>query len=193
MITIKINDQEILQKIQRLQHTGSDLKSAMEDIGEYIVRSTKKRFSEGKAPDGTPWKPNTEATILAFLSRRAGGSTRRRGEKAGNYYNKDGRLNKRGAGVVMGKKPLIGESKRLGTGIHYRADANSVAVGSSLEQAAVMQFGAKKGEFGRTSRGASIPFGDIPARPYLGLSDDDKSKVMEILQEHLAAIMDAKA
>lgn len=179
LIEIKFQDRVIQAAIKRLQKAGSDLKPAMQDIGEYLIYSTKKRFAEGKAPDGTPWEPNTEATIAAFARRKKGGSSRRPGERGPK---------KQDLGAT-GKKPLIGESKRLSTEIHYRADANSVAVGSSLEQAAVMQFGAKKGDFGRTKRGASIPFGDIPARPYLGLADDDKAAIVEILKEHLTAVM----
>lgn len=179
MITIKINDREIQQTIKRLARAGGDLKPAMQDIGEYLTVSTKKRFAEGQAPDGTPWEPNTAATIAAFARRKKGSSVRRPGER---------RPKKRDLGAA-GKKPLIGESRRLSTEINYRADASSVAVGSSLEQAAVMQFGAKKGDFGRTKRGAAIPFGNIPARPYLGLSDDDKVEIMEILREYLSAVM----
>ena len=190
MITVKINDSEIANAINRLQRAGGDLKPAMEDIGEYLTRSTKLRFAEGKGPDGTPWEPNTEATIVEFLRRKAGGTSRRKGEKGNNpYFGKDGRLNKRGAGQVMGKRPLIGESKRLSTEINYLADANSVAVGSGLEQSAVMQFGAKKGEFGCTKRGVPIPWGDIPARPFLGLSDEDASTVVAILKEHFESAM----
>jgi len=176
MIAIKINDRQITQAVKRLSKAGGNLKPAMEDIGEYLTRATKKRFgkSEGRAPDGTSWKANTDATIAEFVRRKKGGTVKRPGEKIKS-------------GIAAGKKPLIGESKRLGTEIHYEADANSVAVGSSEEQAAVMQFGAKKGEFGRTKRGAPIPWGDIPARPYLGLSEEDKIQTLEILNEHLAA------
>ncbi len=177
MISVKINDRVILETLKRIQQAGGNLKPAMEDIGEYLTVSTKRRFASAQSPDGTPWAENTDATIAAFIRRKKGGTVRRKGEKTKS-------------GTMTGtKKPLIGESKRLSTEIHYRADANSVAVGSSLEQAAVMQFGAKKGDFGRTKRGASIPFGDIPARPYLGLADDDKAAIVEILKEHLTAVM----
>ena len=185
-ITFQLDDREIRDALDRLLLAGGNLKPAMRDIGEYLVVATKKRFAEGKGPDGTPWAPNTEATILAYLRRRGGSSVRRKGEKRRHpYLRKDGRVNKRGAALVAGKRPLIGESKRLSHEIHYRATASEVAVGSPLEQSAVMQFGAKEGEFGSTKRGAPIPFGDIPARPFLGLSDEDRDQVLEILKEHL--------
>jgi phage gpG-like protein len=60
-----------------------------------------------------------------------------------------------------------------------------VEVGSSLEYAAVQQFGARQGQLGRTRRGAPIPWGDIPPRPFLGLSAADRQEILGILAEHL--------
>lgn len=82
-------------------------------------------------------------------------------------------------------RPLFGESRRLSSEIAYEAGSDFVEVGSSLVYSAVHQFGAAKGAFGRTRRGAPIPWGDIPARPFLGLADDDRRDVLEILGEHL--------
>ena len=69
----------------------------------------------------------------------------------------------------------------------YRAARDEVAIGSPTIYAGTHQFGAERGAFGTTARGAPIPWGDIPARPFLGLSPDDESAVMEILAEHLDA------
>lgn len=80
--------------------------------------------------------------------------------------------------------PLIGESKRLSREIHYRARGDRLEIGSPLEYAAVQQFGARRGAFGATRKGAPIPWGRIPARPFLGLSDDDAAEVVDILTEY---------
>lgn len=85
-----------------------------------------------------------------------------------------------------GSRPLIGESRRLGREFSYRAGAVELEFGSSLEYAAVQQLGASKGQFGKTSRGAPVPWGDIPARPFLGLSEADQRVCVEILNRHLA-------
>lgn len=58
-----------------------------------------------------------------------------------------------------------------------------------MEYAATQQFGAKKGEFRSTKNGAPVPWGDIPARPFLGISADDEDKIIEIIQSHLAAAL----
>jgi phage gpG-like protein len=73
-----------------------------------------------------------------------------------------------------GNKPLINERTFVRSRLHYEASNDSVIVGSSAEQAAVLQFGAKKGAFGTTKRGAKIPWGDIPARRYFPVTQDGR-------------------
>ena len=73
----------------------------------------------------------------------------------------------------------------------YQADADSVEVGSPLIYAGIHQFGAKKGAFGSTAKGAPIPWGDIPARPFLvdadgWLASDDEVAIRDIILNHLA-------
>lgn len=53
-------------------------------------------------------------------------------------------------------------------------------IGSNAIQSAVMQFGAPKG-----SLGANSPWGNIPARPFIGLSDDDRTGIIGIIEEWL--------
>lgn len=78
------------------------------------------------------------------------------------------------------RQPLIGPSKVLSTTIYSDVSADSVALASNVIQAAVMQHGAEKG-----SLGGGAPWGDIPARPFLGVSDTDKSMIAEVLTEYL--------
>jgi phage virion morphogenesis protein len=55
---------------------------------------------------------------------------------------------------------------------------NAVEVGSNMVQAAMMQFGGTKAEFPHL-------WGDIPARPYLGISEAEKAEIMELLGNYL--------
>lgn len=61
-----------------------------------------------------------------------------------------------------------------------------VEVGTDRKYGAAHQFGMVKGYAGRTRRGAPIPWGDIPARPYLGASEEDGARIIEILRDYLA-------
>ncbi len=177
MFSIEINDAEVTIALRRLAEHSDDMTPAMREIGEYLTDSTKRRFAKGISPDGKQWAPNTQTTLDVLLHRRKGGTSRRRGEDVGI------------GGSIGNKKPLIGESKRLGTEIHYRATSAGVTVGSSLVYSAVQQLGAKKGAFGKTKRGASIPWGNIPARPYLGFSDEDRINIMDIIAEHMDEVL----
>lgn len=51
-------------------------------------------------------------------------------------------------------------------------------VGSNVAQAAMMQFGGAKSEFPNL-------WGDIPARPFIGLSEDDETTIVEIVEDWL--------
>ena len=72
-----------------------------------------------------------------------------------------------------------------GSSINIRAGRRQVEIGSSRLYAATHQFGAKKGQFGSTQRGAPIPWGDIPARPFLGLSAQDKEDIEATISDYL--------
>jgi phage virion morphogenesis protein len=100
---------------------------------------------------------------------------------------KGGRLSKRGAAKLASKKPLTAEgtlSKPANFHIEYGQDY--ALVGTNIKYAAVQQFGAKAGAFGATRRGGKIPWGDIPARPFMGISGDDRSAILDIIRKYLA-------
>jgi phage gpG-like protein len=93
-----------------------------------------------------------------------------------------------------GNKPLINEKTFVTSRLFYKASADSVIVGASAKQAAVLQFGAKKGAFGATKRGAKIPWGDIPARRYLPIREDGqlddaaRSLILDAIRAYLADV-----
>lgn len=168
-ITITYTDGGVSAYLAQLAARMSDLTPVMQDMGEVLVMSTKARFASGAAPDGAPWAANSPVTVGRYLGNYAG------------MYKKAGGLSKKGAARSAGKKPLIGETRRLGSEIHAVATSRSVTVGSSLIYAAVQQFGAAKG-----SLGPRTPWGDIPARPYLGLSAADRGQLIDLVQGYLA-------
>ena len=86
--------------------------------------------------------------------------------------------------------PILQRSGQLAASITPSHDATSATAGTNKIYARTQQFGAKKGAFGRTTRGAPIPWGDIPARPFFALSDDDTEAILELVlaYEERAAI-----
>jgi phage virion morphogenesis protein len=81
-------------------------------------------------------------------------------------------------------RPLFGGSGSLSRQIFYEAASDSVLIGSDRPYAAMMQFGGTKEAFPHL-------WGDIPARPFLGLSQDDESEIIEIISAHLTDMLTA--
>lgn len=79
----------------------------------------------------------------------------------------------------------------LANTLRYDPGPDGLEFGTDRPYGAVMQFGAAQGAFGRTSRGGPIPWGDIPARPWLGLSAEDNRELVDITQDHLQAALDS--
>lgn len=197
MILIEVDDAHVAGVLRDLTARLGDLTPVMQTLGEVLAKSTMARFVTSIGPNGTPWQRNTETTYLRYLEQK-NGVTLEKGENAG-------RLNAKGVDAAVGKKPLVGVTKRLSTEIHAEPSADGVAIGSSLVYAAVQQFGAKMGAFGRysqvsrrnqykegdfrkhagTVQGFPIPWGDIPARPYIGLSTADDDSVLKIMEGYL--------
>ncbi|MXW30300.1 MAG: phage virion morphogenesis protein [Chloroflexi bacterium] len=81
---------------------------------------------------------------------------------------------------------VLTEHGDLRRDISYRVGTDFVEVGSSRVYAGTHQFGAEKGAYGEGANGTPTPWGDIPARPFLGVSDDDGRAIEEIVIDHLA-------
>jgi phage virion morphogenesis protein len=171
MMIIEIDDQKILAALNDLARRASPagLRGVLKAIGEDLEESTKQRFNTGKAPDGSRWLPNARSTYEALVSGTRGA------------VGKKGTLTKKGSGTVMGKKPLVRDGQ-LRDSIRYQRlpGGNGVEVGSNRRYAAMQQFGGKKSEFPNL-------WGDIPARPFLGLSASDKENILDVISRHLKA------
>ena len=80
--------------------------------------------------------------------------------------------------MVAGKRPLHGESGSLAEQVYARVTGNDLIVGSTMVYAAMQHFGGKKSQFPHL-------WGDIPARPFLGVSGDDQAQILAIIRNHL--------
>ena len=85
-------------------------------------------------------------------------------------------------------KILIRDGDLMQT-LAYQARRNRLQVGSPRIYAGTQQFGAQQGEFGRTGRGTPIPWGDISAREFVGLSDADQATIRETTTDFLAELV----
>lgn len=138
----------------------------MQELGEILSETTKQRFVTSTAPDGSRWEPNSQDTILSYLAKFRGS------------FGRSGRITQRGIGRAAGKRPLIGETRRLSSEIFYQASSNEVTIESGLKYSAIHQFG------GQAGRGKRIT---IPARPYIGLSSSDADAIESAASRFIAA------
>lgn len=170
MLELEINDAQVRAAFASLQAALTDMSGPMDEIGQTMVLSTKTRMQAGTSPDGTPFAPRSAVTLARYAAE----------------------------GKKYGPHPLW-LTGTMRQNIAHASGPDHVSWGSNAIQAAVMQFGAEQGEFGaamgRTSpsekRAKSqdyftpIPWGRIPARPFLGLSDQDRTDITDIIDEWL--------
>ena len=158
MIDIEFNDEAVTEDLLGAANALGDLTPLMQEIAEYLVAGNQDRIGRGEAPDGMPYAPRSQTTI--------------------DHYN--------ALGIIYGHPLNVTGELRLS--LAASAGPDHAAVGTNVLQAAVMHFGAAKGAFGTDARGRPIPWGDIPARPVLGISDEDIAAIRADIADWLGAL-----
>jgi phage virion morphogenesis protein len=130
----------------------------MSEIADKLVLSTQARFQKGESPEGVKWAPKSPVTLAAYGARKSN---------------------------RVDVRPLFGPSGSLSSQIFPDYGDDFAEVGSTMIYAGAMQFGAAQGAFGTTSRGGPIPWGNIPARPFLGFSHEDSTSILASIARHL--------
>lgn len=160
-IKIDIFDAGVRRVIDRVVSLTQDKTPLMRTIGESMVTSTKRRFETGTGPDGKPWKPS--------------------------YRAKTG---KKGPGKTLVK------SGRLLRSITFHAGKDSVVIGSNVVYSRIHQLGGTIKP--KTKRGLSFKIGKetitvgsvkMPARPYLGLNDQDRNIIRRRLVNFFSEVV----
>ncbi|MBP7544644.1 MAG: phage virion morphogenesis protein [Acidovorax sp.] len=154
-ITISVEDAAARAMLNKLGQM--DTAPLMRRLGERIQAWTQDRFdaNQQQAPDGTPW---------AKLNPKYA-------------QNKPRHLQNR-------KLTLSGHLRKS---IRWQLlDSQSVLVGTNVKYAAIHQFGGTI----RPKKGKALAFGGrfvqsvtIPARPYLGISEQDNKEIREIIKD----------
>lgn len=120
--------------VETLREKLGDLTPLMDEIGGILEDSTRKRFNDKQAPNGTSWAnlmPSTQA-------------------KKGNNN-------------------ILVQSGDLRDDITHHANATSTTVGTPKIYGVYHQFGTS----------------DMKARPFLGLSDEDKEDIYAEINKYL--------
>lgn len=125
------------------------------------------------------------------LTRRASEALRQSTEKGiAAEVDPEGRAWAPLAASTLKRREKTGGGRGHRTGALFRSlnagcSADRAWIGSDLPQAVTQQFGARRGAFGRLPKGRPLPWGDIPARPFLGLSSDTEETIASDILQHI--------
>ena len=167
-IDIRQPDKEINILLEGIAATLKTLKPAMQIIGETVRTSIMRNFRAQGRPDA--WQPSKRAVA-----------------ESGQTLSLTGRLR---------------------NSFTVQADNTSAIVGTNTAYAITHHFGARKGEFGTVvagvrshvrrlasgktakvsahARRVTIPFGNIPARPFMMVQPEDWTEIRSALIAHIA-------
>ena len=144
-----IDDVRVRAALTSLLDAALDPRPVLMAIGEILTASSKERFLTTTDPAGNPWLLNSVLSTLLYKETET---------------------------PLTGDPPDGGD---LGRYIHYNILGNTgVEIGSTMQYAAMQQFGGTKAEFPNL-------WGDIPARPFLGMSNDDEEEILEEIHNYL--------
>lgn len=160
-IKLTVRDTGVERALARLAgEKGSVVVACLKNIGEALLKSTRKRFDEERDPQGKAWAP----------------------------------LNAEYAKGKKGTKILQEQAMRgglLGT-IVYKVSGGRLEVGTNKVYGAIHQLGgtivprrADALVFRLNGRVVHASKVTIPARPYLGVSEADKTTIKEIVGDFI--------
>lgn len=148
-------DENVLAALDRGIRAGSDFTPAMMEIATHLETSTRLRFETETDPDGKKWRPSRRAIEEGGQTLTLTGDLR---SSIGSDYGRD--------------FAAAGPERSFGAAIY----------------AAIHQFGGTI--LPRVGRALSFGGGlyaraVIPARPYLGFSEQDRSRIWEIITDFI--------
>ena len=165
-IIARLDDEAFQASIRELHRRVRNLRPLLQEIGEEMVEATKERFRTQRDPQGRPWRPLSPKTR--------------------KYKRKN-------------QDKILTLDARLRNSIVYQVRGNAVAWGSSLVYAAAHQLGvdqmvhvrAHVRRLGRGRRQRIVQVRShtrhmrLPARPFLGVSDEDFRTIERLVRKHL--------
>jgi phage virion morphogenesis protein len=161
--TFEIDELAARERISGLIDRMQDPAEFYKAVGERLVNSATANFEREAGPDGTPWPALRPSTLSQRIKNK------------------------------VASTKILTATQALKASIIYQLESGGVRIGSPLAYAAVQQFGAEQGAFGafigRDKNGRDhfhhLPWGDIPARPYLGVSAEDETEIIELAETWL--------
>lgn len=155
-IRVEGDTRAMLQKLQGIANL--DKAGLNATLGQVVRESTLERFKQSRAPDGRRWRMSIRA-------------------------------------AVEGGKTLV-KSGQLRNSIRVKSDSSGFAVGTNAVHAATHQLGANRTIRAKRAKALRFKVGgrwvskqkvtvNIPARPFLGLSDEDMHEIKGTVDDYM--------
>lgn len=164
-IVLNLDIRPGMDMLTALMNAGDDLAPVHIEMGGFMVRSTKQRFVDGEAPDGSKWAPNTPLTLSRKKGTQPGIGESRSLSQQIHWQADSGGLE-------------IGSTMEYAATFHFGALMGAFGRYSQVTK----RIGARRKV--KETKGYPIPWGNIPARPILGASQADEAELLAILTEH---------
>lgn len=163
-INIVVDDEGVLRALRLIQSKSLRLRPLLLSIGEALRDSTEQRFTTSTAPNGQRWAANRPSTIAA------------KGSNKPNVHH----------GVLRNS-------------VNYSASESVLELKSDRNYAAFAQFGTRAHKI-KPKRGGALAFigaggasvfaksvnhPGTPARPFLGISNEDRREIIAEAREYL--------
>lgn len=185
-VSFSLDDKGTLDALAQLERRAEDLTGAYHALGAHFVFSTQRNIERETAPDGQKWRPLSPRTAAQRIGR--GRSARLRG------YSTILRVTNRlyqsisyavlPSGIEWGSNLVYARIHQLGGTINMAPREGTVTLKNIRKRGNRFVRSGTRGASSRTVsiRGYQV---NIPARPYLGISDYDRQAVPEIVADHL--------
>lgn len=148
-------DGEVIGALRRLLAMGQHPQPALAEIAALGEQSTRLRFRTQRGPDGLAWKPSLRVLL-----------------QGGRTLTRDGHL---GDSLSSGASDDYAEwgVNRIYAAIHQFGGGITAKAGGKLK------FPLPGGGW------AVVKSVRMPARPYLGVDDDDRADILDVIERHL--------
>ena len=165
-LDIRVQDQEVSRLLNRALRRSQDLTPAMRKVSGVLASAVDDAFELMRDPLTLNRWPDLTATTKS-LRRQPRSRRGRTIPSSGPPYR------------------ILIDTAILVNSFTTEHGKDFALVGTNVKYAPTHQYGAAKGKFGSDRYGRSIPWGNVPARPFLGVTEDDLEEIRDILRRYI--------
>ncbi|MGL5123255.1 MAG: phage virion morphogenesis protein [Fusobacteriaceae bacterium] len=151
---------KLIYKLNVIEKKSKDLRPLLQKIGEDAKTKISFNFRSEKSPKGVAWKKS---------------------KREGKTLSDTGSLKKSLGYTITEDSVVIGTNKKYATTMQYGARKGSLGSGVANVKAFTRKNGTKVKAH---ERKFLAPWGDIPARPFIGFSEKMRDKYKKMTKEY---------